>query len=667
MQIKKVILMSILLAILVMPYAAINYTTPVKAQQEQYDYEAELTIPLGWWLDVLNPTESTTAYDWDILGWLFPSFYVANPWNWTDTAYDIPLMLTEKPTFEVVTDSQYGQIGRWTLHFRDDIVFFDGTPLTADDVVFTYDFLLWLAPESDAWTDLPYFVINATKVDDYTVYVYTWDTGFLYALYGLTQIVFPKHIYEREETWGIEDDNNFDTFPVWNATPADVVGYTPQSPDDPILTGYGPFKIASWSGATFDTSDVIVLERNPTYFDRAIDEQGNVVHKWAPMTPDNLDLKGPYVKRLIYKVIIEPSALVQALLAGEIDMAAEFEFGAYIDQFIGYNIAYAPRLGFGHISINCKSSAAYGLLQDARFRRALAFAIDKREVIDVAWYGYAEPLDVPVPKAMGDWSIEYTGEVPGPSYYDHNPSAALELLNEIGIKDVDGDGWLEYGNDPSKEIELEIIATESTTVRRIVSTAAASIRAIGIKVTEVYGDFRALLNAVIGGTFELTFFGFGLGRFPTFLYSFTSAAGDNFFIWRWYPSEEAYTYWNVTYNISYDEAVNNMLTAANPDDAKVWAREAEKVLYWEQPIIPIYQNIIIGVWNGTEWKGIVGEVAGAPVVNFYSIMKAVKVQYRAAAGGIAFGAEMTWIAIGVAVIVIVAAIAVIARRGAPAA
>ncbi len=661
MNVKRFVTLTVLLALLLLPLATVQMSQ-VQAQEE-YDYEAELSIPLGWWLDVLNPTESTTAYDWDVLGMLFDSFWAWNPWNWTNPEYDIPVILAEKPTFEVVFDETLNQsIGRWTLKLKEGILFFDGEELTADDIVFTYDFLLWVAPASDAWTDLPYFVINATKVDDYTVYVYTWDTGFLFAQYGLTHIVFPKHIYEREETWGITDDNPYDTFPDWNVTPQDVVGYTPQAPDDPILTGYGPFYIASWSGATFDTSDVIILERNPYYHNRAIDETGKVVHPWSPMTPDNLDIHGPYIKRLVYKVIVEPAALVQALLAGEIDMAAEFEFGAYIDSFIGYNLAYAPRRGFGHISINCLSSAAYGLLQDARFRRALAFAIDKREVINVAWYGYAEPIDVPVPKAMLDWSIEYLGMLPGPSYYDANPDAALELLEEIGITDVDGDGWLEYGNDPTKEITLEIIATESPTVRRIVSTAAASIRAIGIKVTEIYGDFRALLRAVIGGTFELTFFGFGLGRFPTFLFAFTSFAADNFYIWRWYPEKEKYTYYGVTYNISYDDAVMNMLTAETPEDAKPWAWKAQEILYWEQPIIPIYQNIIIGVWNGTEWKGVIGEFAGAPVVNWYTIMKVVKVKPVVPGPPGPPPIWMTWAAIGVIVIVAIGIIVVIARR-----
>jgi len=662
MDMKKIFALAVLLAFVITPLATTSF---VSAQEQEFDYEAELRIPLGWWLDVLNPTASTTAYDWDVLGMIFDGFYAYHPWYWTNPEYDIPIILEERPTFEVVTTYVPGvgvmDVGRWTLKLKEGITFFDGQPLTADDVVFTYDFLLWLAPASEAWSDLPYFVINATKVDDYTVYVYAWDTGILFGYYALTGIVFPKHIYEVEDTWGITDDDEYDIFPVWNATADDVVSYTPQSPDDPILTGYGPFYIASWSGETFDTSDVIILERNPYYHNRAIDEKGNVVVPWSEMTPENPDVHGPYVKRLIFKVITEPAVEVQALLTNEIDMAAEFEFGAYVDLLAGFNLSYAPRRGFGHISVNCNNTAAaYGFLKDARFRRALAFAIDKRRVIDVAWYGYAEPLDIPVPKSMLDWSIEYTGEIPGPSYYDANPDAALELLEELNITNIDEDPYLEYAPEgPDAEIEIEIVATDVITVRRIVSTAAESIRALGIKVNERYVDFRELLDAIFGGTFQLTFFGFSLGRFPTFLYAFTSVSGANYWIWRWY----SYTYYNVTYNITYDEAVFGMLLSSTLEDAKAWAWEAEKILYWEQPIIPIYQNIIIGVWNGTLWKGVVKDYVGAPVVNWYTIMKAAKIKVAAPAPPPpAIPAWAIWTIVGIIVIIIVAAIFLAMRK-----
>lgn len=644
MKKSSLIALSLMIGLILVP-AFITYQ-PLQAAE--YDYEASLNLPLGYWLDVLNPTSSTTAYDWDVLGLIYDGLETVNPFDYFNPDADIPLLLSEPKTFEIVEDATYGRIGKWTIKLRQGVTFHDGHNLTADDYVFTVEFVKWLGEASEPWYEVGAYTINVTKVDDYTIYHYTTYTGLMYALSALPGIIFPKHIFEVEDNWGHVDDNDNDVFPDWDITPDAIVSYAPSAPDDPILTGYGPFYLKSWNRETFGTSDQIVLERYDYYFMRAIDEEGNVLVPWKQITEDYIDLHGPYVKRIVYKVIIEPADLVSAVTKREVDMAEEFEFAGYINDLkaAGLSLTYADRLGFGHITFNCKSSTQ-PLIQEAVFRRALAFAIDKEAVIENVWYGYAVPLDVPVPKSMGDWSIEYNYTERGfTSYYTASPDLALQELAKLGIEDTDDDGILE---DPDgNDVEITIIGTATSSVRRIVDTVADAIRAIGIIVNTQYLDFNTLLSRVRAGNFEIAFFGFGLGRLPGFLLSFTSGHPTNQRYWRWS-------------NATYDEAVDNMFNAENWTAAKRWAWKAQEILYYEQPLTPIYQNRIVGAYDADVWKGVVSYPAGSALVNGWTIMHVVKVKVAPPAP--AFPMEYA-IAGVVIIIVIIGAALFLTRRGA---
>jgi len=621
---RKIVILS-LAVLLVLPMVSIangmvhHNNMSTKQQWTTYyiiepDTESELRLPLGYYADKLNPVSSTTAYDWEILGLLFDGFTTAHPFKYFDIHADMPWMLAEEPEWKVVYDAKLGyNISYWIFKLRDDIYFSDGIQMTADDLIFTYEFVKWAEPE---WAvELNRMFINASKVDDFTVKVFLNTTGFISARYAMV-IVYPKHIYERATTWG----GTRGTFPDWDVTPTMVKEYRAKSPDDEILTGYGPFKLTHWYPEDKPCTEATIfeLERNPHYFMRAVDEAGNVIWDWHELTPEYVDqygvdaLRGPYIKRITYRVIIETADIVGALLAEQIDMAADFAFGRYYNELVGADLtlAYAPRLGFGHTFFNVRNWP----LNESAFRRALAYAYDKRAVCQKVWAGWAEPLDVPVPKSMGEWSIEYMTLKPD-SYADHNAPKALEELETIGIKDTDGDGWLE-GPDGS-EITITIEGTDTADVRAIVETLAASVESVGIHVERKYVDFRTLVTHLVYGQFEILFFGYGLGRLPTFLEGFAS----------WSVLSE-FGGWS---NPIYDQIIREAFyEESDLDKVKELVWEAQLILFYELPIVPIYQNVIVGAYKSVErfgtdgWAGVFEQLVGAPIVNGYTIMKAVK-------------------------------------------
>ncbi len=589
-------------------------TTIVEYQIEP-DPTVTLHLALGYYADKLNPAASTTAYDLDILLLLFDGYMYPHPFKYFDIFSDMPWMLNGSPEWQVVEDPVYGNISYWIFKFRNDIYFFDGTPLTAEDVVFTYDFMKWLYPYSEAWYDIGRIIINATAIDQYTVKVYLNTTGYLSARYAFI-IIFPKHIYGEATTW---DPDGTGTFPSWSVTQTQVIEYRAKSPSDPILTGYGPFKLKSWSPSGLCTeATTFLLERNPDYFMRAVDENDHVVWEWHELTPEYVDqygadaLRGPYVKYIEYKVIIETADIVNALITGEIDMAADFAFGRYYSQLVdaGMAISYAPRLGFGHTFINCRNWP----LSESAFRRALAYAYDKRAVCERVWAGWAEPLDVPVPKSMGEWSIEYLTLKPD-SYADMNKPKALSELAKLNISDKDNDGWLE--DESGQEITITIEGTDTKDVRDIVTTLASSVEEVGIHVNTVFVDFRTLISHLVSGAFDILFFGFGLTRLPYFLEAFAS--------WSLYSQLAGWS--NATYDDIIDQAFYNL---SNLDTIREYLWDAQLIFFYELPLIPIYQNVIVGAYRSFKdfgvngWAGVFESLTGGPVTNGYTIMKCVK-------------------------------------------
>ncbi|MGQ4891497.1 MAG: maltotransferase domain-containing protein [Candidatus Njordarchaeia archaeon] len=601
--------------------------TTITPQQAQYETGGTLKLALGWWPDLLNPVSSETAYDWELLGYIFEGLTGSNPFDMQNTSKDLGWLAeswTREIKYNVNASELLGtnateyfgdglpevrNVSVWHVQLRQNVTWQDGESFTADDVVFTYKFINWT--QSDQWYEVYTSTLYVNKTGDYSVDIWAKDDGFFTALQALGVVILPEHIYGNAQTWG---ENYAGTFPNWNVTTDVVLGYKPKSATDPILTGTGPFKLVAWYPTTPDPSlaDTFVLRRYTGYYFRALDQDGNEIVPWedAQINETHMDQHGPYIDELHYIVTTDPAVTYDRLRAGIIDMAAEFEFGFYVSelQSLGFKIETKDRLGFGHVTVNSGGYSARNATTYAQVRRAIAYAIDKYEITTRAWAGYARPIDLPVPPAMGIWSIE---DSLAEHYYDANPTKALQLLEAVGIKDYDNDGWLEWdSNDPNSELTLVFTGTSSATVQIIMDVVKESLEDIGIHLDIRTMNFNALVDSWFSGQFDLTFFGWSLGRFPTILQLWTSSHPYDQLIYRWY-------------NTTYDEYVSEMMTAETLNDAIQWAHKAEEIIYYEQPIIPVYQNLIPGAYKPSDWQGVYS-ILGAPVVNFWTVMKVVK-------------------------------------------
>lgn len=329
------------------------------------------------------------------------------------------------------------------VHIDDAATWSDGTPVTADDVVYT---ALRLASPVIGNTAMMYYVFEGVgddgfveegaesidgiqKVDDKTVQFTTKEempiTTFenSYARYLLT---LPKHVIEQysEEELSTAD---------WFNHP-DVVS--------------GPFIVTD-----FDVDHYISYEANKDYW------------KGAPKI-DKLNIK-----------IVDGSQLYAGLQSGEIDITQQTmsdipqEDYESVEALDNVDVVYGSPVTNQSVFIQTKN------VPDVKVRQAMLYAIDRQQILEELLSGHGEIVDGFLSSASPFYDDSLT-----PISYD--PEKAKALLEEAG--------W-----DGSQTIRFYVNSGDSTFVNAA-SIIAAEWAAVGIKAEIQTVDFATLMS--VAGT-----------------------------------------------------------------------------------------------------------------------------------------------------------------------
>jgi ABC-type transport system substrate-binding protein len=211
-------------------------------------------------IETLNPLTAAWTYTWEVLQEIYESPYTYNPydisedWGWFAETWDIDDWVS--PT---------GVDGiKVTFHFVEDAKWHDGTPFTAEDMKFTFEYVT----EYGIPRYLPYvqFIEELVLVDDYTLEVYQNTTSY-FAFHYLNGVpILPKHI--------------------WEDVGADWQDYDPVA--EGTLIGLGP-----WKFVEYVPGEYVSLVANEDYF------------------------KYPTIRRQALEIDALEQSLVEATVAGE--------------------------------------------------------------------------------------------------------------------------------------------------------------------------------------------------------------------------------------------------------------------------------------------------------------------------------------------------------------
>lgn len=339
-----------------------------------------------------------------------------------------------------------------TFTLRDDIYFSDGVPVTTDDVIFTYETII--NPSVDA-ADLAIQFIDVkevVKVSDKVVKFVMKQVYFK----SLENVcfwnigVFPKHIYQFTDA---KELNGHVSNPV----------------------GSGPYVFDHWEVGT-----EISLRRNEKY--------------WGPK---------PRLAKIVYRFIRNDVARVQALRIGEIDMLIPDpeQYGDLIDEkgfadefnCMSY---WNPSVPFFYMGWNQSTP----FFADKRVRYAMTHIVDREKIVSSLLKGNGQVVTGPFyhrGKAY-DHSIK-------PWPYD--PERAMELLDEAGWVDSDGDGIRD--KDGVKFSFKFTIASGSTFYERLAKLLKDSAAKVGIEVTIDPMEWSILMGKINDRQFDAMAMGWG--------------------------------------------------------------------------------------------------------------------------------------------------------------
>lgn len=256
----------------------------------------------------------------------------------------------------------------WTFHLQSGVTFQDGTPFSADDVKFSYDRAR--GADSPNAQKPKYAGIDSVDVIDPVTVRFTLKAPdgyftFLTAL-GDAAIVSPKTV----------------------ATDA----------TDPI--GTGPFKFVDWV-----KGDHIDIARNPAY--------------WG--TPVKL-------AKATFKFISDPNAAYAAMMSGDVDAFPNFPAPETLDQFKSnpeFSVIVGTTEGETILAMNNSNPP----LNNVKVREAIAHAINRKDIIDGAMFGYGTPIGTHFAPHNPDY-VDLTGL----SNYD--PALSKKLLAEAGVTNL---------------------------------------------------------------------------------------------------------------------------------------------------------------------------------------------------------------------------------------
>ena len=485
-------------------------------------------------------------------------------------------LAAELPTVEnggvVIDQDAWTMDVTWTM--RDDVYWADGEPVTADDMVFTWNAMA--DEETGIWTSGSDYVDSVEKVDDYSFIVYynAVYPGYRTQFGNENVVIWPEHYCDAEQG-----------YVSWDCA------------RDPLSNG--PYLLQEW-----ETGDHLTFVRNPDYY-----EDGK-----------------PYIDKILVTIVPDEAVGHQMMLAGDVDVemwltemgVEELKDAPNIEISFSPSTRWVMRLVPNLAAKGSMDPEAdpHPVFSDVRVRQAMRMVIDVDIISEQLFLGYSEPV----------WTEMFrppfnSCDIPRPEY---DPEGAAALLEEAGWIDEDGDGIREcHGCETGAEegyvmsTEFLIYAEYGEALELAQQLIAEQLAGIGIG-TELgmleggimwsdYGSGGTEQN----GNFELDLWDDGY---------FGSDIQD--YLWSYYYSEAAAPDWGWNVGRWYNEDFDALLDEAYTLDeeynlemlceaAQILDEELPHIVLWSAIDAAGYSTRLSGVqatindvltWNVADWQ-----------------------------------------------------------------
>lgn len=518
---------------------------PLVANVEPGRYGGRLVIAVFGEPKTFNPITANESSSTDIIRFLFGSL----------TTLDLATQEVAPSIAESWTAADDQKT--WTFKMRKGMVWSDGNPLTADDVVFTWNDVIYNTNINNVVRDQ--FLIRGkpfvvSKVDDYTIQAVTPE---IYAPMTLNfggVPILPKHVL----TAAVKE-NRFESVYGVNTPPEQIIGS-------------GPYKVKEYKPGQH-----VILERNSRY-----------------LAIDSKQQRLPYINNVIWTTVPDFNAMALRTLRGESDLQdvirpdeiARFQeeekkgriklldLGTQMEpSYVWFN---------QNTNVNIKTGAPLvpphkvKWFRNQKFRQAISHAIDRDSVVRSVYAGRATPNYGILTPANKRW---YNPKI---ATYPFSVDKAKALLGEIGIKDRDGDGILE--DEAGNKIEFTLNTNTGNTVReRMAVLIQEDLKRLGVQLIFQPLDFNTLIDRM-NATYDYEAALLVVGGDSTDPSSGMNVWKSEGFTHLWFPRQKKPS---TDWEARLDELMDLQITTLKYEERKKYFDEVQTILADQQPVISI--------------------------------------------------------------------------------
>jgi peptide/nickel transport system substrate-binding protein len=487
--------------------------------------------------DLMNPFTYESTASGEILQLIYDTL----------TEYDINLKAVPSLA-ESETASSDGR--SFTYKLRSGAKWHDGKPVTSADVKYTYDTLAKNDVGQFGWTLAEF---KSCGIVDALTVVISYQSAQAWNPAPLIKIV-PEHI------WG-------------SFSPTKLSSYT-----NPHPIGSGPFTFSSWV-----VGQTVQVERNP--------------HWWGAL---------PAVPSVIWEQFENSDVMVKSLESGQIDIITE------VPTLLWKALKGKPKVdaismesfSFHHIGFNVsqsKKSKANPLIRDLDVRKALSYAFDRQQLVDLCLAGYGKPGSVLLPPSFGTLQAQ----IPANEQFNNNAAKANSILDAAGY--AMGSGGVRNDKQGSP-LSFRLICVESTDEDVLAGTICVQrAKEIGIELKLDPLDATTLGNIVYDAAapnWDIFIWGWDSGSpDPDYLMSIelTSQIGGN--------ADVFYS------NHQYDTLYTQQAETLNVDERATILHEMQKLFYDDAAYCIMWYQSKLQAYRTDTWKGW-KETKGGAVYNF---------------------------------------------------
>ncbi len=407
-------------------------------------------------------------------------FYGNSPLRFLNDGLDVGPGLVE--SWESNNDAS-----EWTFHFRKGLKWSDGHPWTTEDVLWWWEKFVLAQKMAQSPPDETRSgkgtLAKFTAVDDSTLKL-TFDTpapltadrmaAYVNGGIGTNGAIWmmPSHYLKQfHPDTGKNVPKDWDTVGGLMERKADWH----RNPDCPTVIGY--------KCKSFDDNKGVVLERNPYYY--AVMPNGDQV---------------PYIDEIQISVVNDAEAGKLQIQQGSVDychgpfnqiLLTDVQGIRNSAQKAGTEVLlWDSGSGTGSIfffNYDYIDPEIRALIREPKFRQAISHAFDRAAVQKSVYFNTGEKTTGTHSPKAAEFHVNDQGKQLytqwRDAYVQHDPAKAKQMLDELGVKDTNGDGIRELPSGKKLELRLDYQADQSADHTTKDNQLVADLKAVGLKMT----------------------------------------------------------------------------------------------------------------------------------------------------------------------------------------